>query len=64
METSSQEKKVGKLLQENHLIGTNEGYTLDLKKEEMSLCSKLEEREKQEEIIWRKKYQNRWLKEG
>ena len=39
-------------LQEVQSIGRNEGYTIDLKMEELSLYSILEEREKQEEILW------------
>ena len=39
-------------LQEVQSIGRNEGYTTDLKMEELSLYSILEERENQEEILW------------
>ena len=39
-------------LQEVQSIGRNEGYTTDLKMEEISLYSILEERENQEEILW------------
>ena len=32
--------------------------------EELRICSKLEERERQEEILWKQKSRNWWLKEG
>ena len=47
-------------LQEIQAIGTNEGYSMALKEEERILES-LEEREKQEEILWWQKPRIRWL---
>ena len=40
-------KMLEKRLQEIQTIGTNEGYTLEIKNKKLSLCSKLEERKKQ-----------------
>ena len=51
-------------LQEIQTIETNEGYYMALKEEEMILEAKLEEREKQEEILWWKKSRIKWLHEG
>ena len=51
-------------LQEVQYKGMNEGYTPNLHKEEVDLNSKIEEWERQEEIIWHKKYRIKWLKEG
>ena len=42
-------------LWEIQAIGTNEGYSMALKEEELILEAKLEEWEKQEEILWQKK---------
>ena len=49
-------------LQKVQVIGMNDGYTTNLKMEEFILCSKIEEREREEEIIRRRKYRNQWLK--
>ena len=51
-------------LQEIHAIGTNEGYSMALKEKERILEAKLEEQEKQEEILWWKKSKIWWLQEG
>ena len=51
-------------LQEIQVIGTNEGYSMALKEEERILEAKLEEWEKQEEIMWWQKSRIRWLQEG
>ena len=51
-------------LQEVQVIGMNDGYTTNLKMEEFILCSKIEERERKEEIRWRQNSKNQWLKEG
>lgn len=40
------------------------GYTEQLMKEENMLQEQLQAREKQEEIYWKQKSRNRWLKEG
>jgi hypothetical protein len=40
------------------------GYSEALLQEETTLKKKLEERHKQEEILWRKKSRVQWLKEG
>ena len=42
----------------------NEGYTLDLQKEEDDLNAKIEEWERQGEILWRQKTKSKWLKKG
>ena len=51
-------------LEEIQNIGTNEGYYMAFKKKERILEAKLEEREKQEEILWWKKSRIKWLHEG
>jgi hypothetical protein len=48
-------------LQRTFISGTR---TTDLMKEEEELRTKLEERKKQEEILWRQKSRVQWLKEG
>ena len=45
-------------------MGMNNGYTTNLYMEETNICSKIEERERQEEILWHQKSRIRWLKEG
>ena len=51
-------------LHEIKTIGTNEGYSMALIEEEMTLEAKLEEREKQEEILRWQKSRIKWLQEG
>ena len=51
-------------LQEIQTIGTNEDYSQALIEEERMLEVKLEEWEKQEEILLWKKSRNKWLQQG
>jgi hypothetical protein len=48
-------------IQKTFISGTR---TVDLMKEEEKLQAQLEERRKQEEILWRQKSRVQWLKEG
>ena len=50
-------------LHEIHTIRLNEGYSLDLLEERL-VETQLEEREKQEELLWWQKSRIKWLREG
>ena len=54
------ENKLGEI-QKTFISGTR---TAELMKEEEELQTQLEERRKQEEILWRQKSKVQWLKEG
>ena len=60
----SYKKRLEIRLEEIQVIGTNKVYSLNLKVEEGNIISKLEEREKHEEILWLQKCRNRCLNEG
>ena len=51
-------------LEEIQNTGMNSSYTSDLQEEEARLCTKIQERERQEEILWHRKSRVRWIKEG
>ena len=51
-------------LHEIQTIGINEGYSPALLEEERLVESQLEEREKQEELLWWHKSRIKWLQEG
>ena len=51
-------------LQEIQSIGFNEGYSLALLEEERLVEKQLDEREKQEELLWLQKSRIKWLCEG
>ena len=51
-------------LHEIQSIGTNEWYSSALLEEEIILEAKIQEQEKQEEILWWKKSRIKWLQEG
>ena len=57
-------KFLGTRLEEIQIIGMNSGYTTKLQVEEDRLCRKIEERERQEEILWHHKSRIKWLKDG
>ena len=57
-------KKLEDRLKEIQKKGMQEGYDEELCKEEEILIAQVDQRDKQEEIHWKHKSHNRWLKEG
>jgi hypothetical protein len=55
---------IEKQLEEIQKIFISGTRTADLMKKEEKLCEQLEERKKQEEILWKQKSRVQWLKEG
>jgi hypothetical protein len=62
--SSKLNKSLSKCLEEIQREVISHGYSDSLKEEEENLKQQLEERHKQEEILWHQKSRVQWLKEG